>query len=94
MKWIIGNITYWAVSWVRWQLRRDKRPGSWYWSYQASIGMIIFDECRNRSWVPKSLTRDQLHDFSNTCARTFMDQWVDKLKPAQAYVDKLQDPDR
>jgi hypothetical protein len=92
---LMDTITYWAISWVRWRLRRDKRPGSWYASYHDNISMVIQDEFKSRIWPPSSSMQHLVaKDFGDTCARTFMDRWVDDMCAPTHLVNKWLDPDR
>ncbi len=69
-------ITKLAVTWLTWQLRKDKD----FWrSYQANIAMIIFDNVVN--YFP--LTTDPqgsptLEEFCNICANDFLKLWTRK----------------
>jgi len=69
-------ITKLAVTWLTWQLRKDKD----FWrSYQANIAMAFFDafnQAQEKS--DKGIEPLDLHTVSNEAANNFMKLWTRK----------------
>ncbi len=61
-----------AMDKLRKELMEDKRPGSYYQSWQDSIATAFFAECRKSKNKVKVSTKN-LHEIANIAAKNFLD---------------------
>lgn len=65
-----------AVMWLTSRLRKDKSPGSWYYSYQSNIAMCISDEMNKHFPLTTAKGSPTQNEFCNICAKRFLDLWT------------------
>ena len=66
-------LTKLAVKYLTWQLRKDS---SFWFSYQANIAMIIYDNYNKYFPLTTAKNSPTLDEWCNICANDFMKLWT------------------